>query len=64
MVRQTQPIPCRPGGGLVTPDETERLVEFLRRKMYKPCRDGSPNPDHAGCCEAGEIVEIVERSAR
>ena len=48
----------------MTPDETERLVEFLRRKMCKPCRDGTPNPDHAGCCEAADLVEIVERSAR
>ena len=44
----------------MTPADRERLVDFLRRKMCKPCRDHGPDPAHAGCCEASDLVEIVE----
>lgn len=45
----------------MTPDDVERIADFLRRKMCKPCRDTGPNPEHAGCCEASDLLEIVER---
>lgn len=45
----------------MTADEIDRLITFLRTKMCRPCRDGTPNPEHHGCCEASELIETMRR---
>ncbi len=47
--------------GVVTDDERDRLIEFVRNKQCGPCRRGDIDRNHAGCVEAGELIEIVER---
>jgi hypothetical protein len=47
----------------MTPENTRRLIEFLRRKMCKPCRDSGANPEHPACCEAADLIDIVEQEA-
>jgi len=44
----------------MSPENRERLTEFLRKKMCGPCRRGELNAEHEGCLEAAELVEIVE----
>lgn len=45
----------------MTDSERSRLVEFLRRKQCGPCRGGALDASHAGCVEAEDLIEIVER---
>ena len=47
----------------MTPEEKDRLITFFRNKMCAPCRnsDGNPNPDHSGCVEAQELLEVIQR---
>jgi hypothetical protein len=45
----------------MTDDERRRLIEFLRNKQCGPCRRGHLDVEHAGCVEAAELIEIVER---
>lgn len=40
--------------------DKERLIEFLSMKMCGPFRRDGPNPDHPGCVEAAELVEVIE----
>ncbi len=41
-------------------DERQRLIDFLRKKMCGPCRRGDLNPEHEGCLEASDLIEIIE----
>lgn len=47
----------------MTPDERNRLISFLQKKMCAPCRQQGANPEHPGCLEAQELLEIVESEA-
>lgn len=40
--------------------DRDPLIDFLHRKMCRPCRDGDLNPGHVGCVEAAELITIVE----
>ncbi len=44
----------------MNPDERQRLIDFLRRKMCGPCRRGEVNPEHDGCVEASDLIELVD----
>jgi hypothetical protein len=46
----------------MTPEERERLIEYLQRKMCKPCRESQHSAEHAGCQEALELIAIVKNA--
>lgn len=45
----------------MTDHERQRLIDFLRKKQCGPCRRGAVDTGHAGCVEAAELIDIVER---
>lgn len=45
----------------MTAGERQRLITFLENKMCGPCRKYGANPEHEGCVEATELIEIVAR---
>jgi hypothetical protein len=46
----------------MTSEERERLIEYLQRKMCKPCRESEHGGEHAGCQEALELIAIVKNA--
>ena len=46
----------------MTPEQKDRLVTFLQKKMCGPCRRDGADADHEGCVEAEALIVIVERS--
>ena len=41
-------------------DQKRRLIDFLSRKMCGPCRRDGAEPAHAACCEAQDLIAVVE----
>ena len=47
----------------MTLSDSERLIDFLRKKMCGHCKRGAVSVQHDGCLEAAELVSMVEANA-